>query len=238
MVPVLTQFSKLLPLIIGGGRSCLPLAWAIQVSVRVVVYAAVDLSPRLCCASLILFHTCPGGGWAWGLHGFKHGTGRSPSWLLWGIFSGTLFYISSGQKDGLLLDFSIHAFQQFHLTKVKWREKEGRKRIIRIFSLTRHSRALSLVLVPLSRETGFLLRYQVLASLCCHQHSCTDGSGVAGRDGREQKEAWFPLHHYPANREPFPWASGQTDGILLELSQSTPTRQFPDLAHLQLKARK
>lgn len=131
------------------------------------------------------------------MHGFKHGTGRSPSRLLWGIFSGTLFYVSSGQKDGLLLNFSIHAFQQFHLTRVKWREKERRKRIIQIFSQTRHSRAPSLVPVPLSRETGFLLGSQVLASLWCHQHSCTDGSGLAGRDGREKKRT-KEVHDFPS----------------------------------------
>lgn len=90
---------------------------------------------------------------------------ESPFLITLGYFLRDSFYISSGQKDGLLLNFSVHAFQQFHLTRVKWREKEGRKRIIRIFSQTRHSRAPSLVPVPLSRETGFLLGSQVLAVL-------------------------------------------------------------------------
>lgn len=87
----------------------------------------------------------------------------------------------------------------------------------------------SLVPVPLLRGTGLLLGCEVPVSLWCWPWE------------RKKKKPMVPSSshcHYPANRDAFSWSSGQKDGILLEFLQSTPTDQFPDLGHLQLRARR
>lgn len=175
---------KTFGIVCWGWKESSALAWDSQ-GRRVVVCTVVKF-PRLCFEFLILFQTCPARGWAWGSHWF---ISELDSLLHHsGIFSqGLLFIFPLVRKMDYckVLAYMVFGSSTWGEVTGERREKKNKK----AFFSPELCTAGTLVPVPLSRETGFLVGCQVLASLWCHQCSCTTSTGLgAGLEGKRRKK--------------------------------------------------
>lgn len=128
---------KTFGIVCWGWEESSALAWDIQ-GTRVVVCTVVKFPLTV----LWIFNSIPdmsSSRVSLGL-ALVHIRARFPSPSLWDIFSGTPFYISFGQKDGLLQSFSLHGFWQFYLGWGDRRKKGEKEQKGFFFSWTLHSR--------------------------------------------------------------------------------------------------